>query len=90
MHACNYYCRNGQHCDLIYTTLEPRGWTDDDRRYVRAIVRDAYAAYSAGRLRVVDIEPAREAPPLPPDDRLEQIAGTAVGPHAYLVYYTDA
>lgn len=87
-HECSYYCREGLHCELIYTTLEPRTWSEDDERYVTSLVRDAYADHYGAARPVARVEPAREAPPTPPYVGV-QLAGTEVGKHAYLVYIRE-
>lgn len=86
-HDCNYYCRGDRHCELIYTSLEPRDWAESDQRYVTPFIRDAYRdAYDQ---HVVSIEPAREAPQEPPYKDRVQLAGRGLGAHAYLVYIEE-
>jgi hypothetical protein len=87
-HTCGWYCREGEgegvHCDLIYASFGPRSWSEDDRRYVRALVREAYRDRYGWT--VVEVEPAREAPPAPAYVT-EQIAGSGPARHPYLVWY---
>lgn len=51
MHTCNYYCRDGQHCDLYHAS--PNVTTDG--------IWQALGYYLG--LKVEHAEPAREPPP---------------------------
>jgi hypothetical protein len=50
-HACNAYCRDGRHCDLVYASPG-----------ARPVQLWQALGYYRG-LRVVRVEPATEAPP---------------------------
>jgi hypothetical protein len=58
-HACSPYCRDGDHAELLYRA--------EDDTPTRAHI-EAVAALASPRWRVLDVQPAPEAP-LPPDIR---------------------
>ena len=67
-HACNARCRDSRHCDLVYTsTTHPLAtWRHLAEQYARVY-----------GVRVVEMQPATEAPPLEAHARarLRSLAG---------------
>lgn len=65
-HICNVRCRNGEHVELIYANTEDEG-----------AIAQCYAYYLG--LRVIRVEPAREAMPLPdmPSDQVMPLTPSA-------------
>lgn len=79
-HICNAYCRDGLHCDLVYT----------DATATAGQIAQVYG-WSLG-LRVDHCEPAREAPPMAmhATDMLDRLAGSSnCDDRAWLVYWSD-
>lgn len=77
-HICNAYCRDGLHCDLVYT----------DATATAGQIAQVYG-YQLG-LRVDRCDPAHEAPPMTvqPSGMLDRLAGsTASDDRAWLVYW---
>lgn len=80
-HICNAYCRDGLHCDLVYT----------DARATEQQITQVYGWHLG--LRVDHCDPAREAPPIAiqPLDMLDRLSGsTGSDDRAWLVYWSES
>lgn len=68
-HGCTAYCRDGEHCDLVYSGDDPR---EDLLRY--SVARSYEDTYG---VRVTRLKAATEAPDLTafPAEKLRQVAG---------------
>lgn len=78
-HACNAYCSDGTHCDLIYTTIAPEGFWSAVRLYGAEL-----------RVQLVRAELAREAPPMeaiPLDNRQVVVGHEMRGDTRILVWW---
>ena len=78
-HGCAAYCRDGEHCELVYVTPGlNRDW----------LWREYAATY---RVWVTDALPAREAPavdsPLAPGTKMVMLAGIQPGTEPWLVWW---
>ncbi len=77
-HPCNAYCRDGEHCDLVYT----------DRKAQPGHIAQVYG-YRHG-LRVLRCDPACEAPALASQQGYEILSGhKMVDERRWLVWWTD-
>jgi hypothetical protein len=84
-HICNVYCRDGEHCELIYAE------TDD-----QTTIAHNYAYYLG--VRVTRVEPAREAMPLADLPQGQEVGAVPLtlkarmqpsDKHRLLVYYRE-
>lgn len=90
-HACSAYCRDGEHCELLYANFDhDRSRADQNPPYesVRRHYDDAYRRrYGA---RVTRCEPAREAMPIDTRDprELTTLVGPGLGQYPWLIWFT--